>query len=545
MKNHSLAGPLVVLLLLLSMASCSEFLDINEDPNNPTAVPLNQLLPSTQLDISNAVGTSSGGLSSITMSYMHQIVQRGNHNDYGVTGGDFGVVVPWNNFYTKALTDLKVIIDQGTEEEAWHYVGVAQLLSAYSFSVAVDIWGDVPFEEANRGAEIPFPNYDSGADVYAALFPLIDEAIVNLERNSSSSPGTEDLIYGGNIANWRKFGNSLKLKLYTQTRLVNDVSTEVSALLANDDFIDASSDFELQYGTGVSPNSMNPGAFQETTRGGANYYVSPFFYEIMTGQSTFFPTNVYSGISDPRVPYYFFNQLGSGHPNGTTAQNPTSYRDGNFVSIYTFSFNIDPNEGFDQGISQSICGLYPLGGRYDDGLGGIIALTTNPGEVNGALDVPQRMLTHYADLFNRAELALTGVSGEDARALFEQGMRASFDKVNEVAAGASAPAIDGADINTYITEIMALYDAAADDGKLEQIITQKWIANFGYGVDPYNDFRRTGYPVLHNGNTDNLNITVQTRQHPFSFPHVINDLQVNPNAPAQRNVATDRVFWDR
>lgn len=532
------------LLLVLTLVSCSEFLDINEDPNNPTDVPLKQLLPSTQLDITNGLGSSTSGLSSITMPYVHQLVRRGNHNDYGVTGSDFGVVVPWNNFYTKALTDIKVIIDKGTENEDWHYVGVAQLLKAYTFSVMVDVWGDVPFDDANLGSEVPFPAFDDGESIYDGVLLLIDEGIANLERSSGASPSAEDLFYQGDLTRWRRFGKSLKLKMYNQMRLVRDVSTEVNALIAEGDLMQSGGDFEMQYGTSVSPNSQNPGANQEMTQGGANYYISPYFYEIMTGQNSFFPTNIYSGINDPRVPYYFFNQLGPNHPNGTTAQNPTSYRDGNFVSIYNFSFNIDPNEGFDQGISQTVCGLYPLGGRYDDGLGGITSLTSNAGEVNGAMDVPQRLLTHFSVLYTQAELAQAGVSSGDARSLFEQAMRASFDKVNEVAGNASAPSISGADINSYVNQVLALFDGASAQGRMEHILTQKWIASFGFGVDAYADYRRTGFPVLHNGNTDNLNITVQTRQYPLSFPYVTTDLQVNPNAPGQRNVATDRVFWD-
>ena len=532
------------LLVVLTLVSCSDFLDINEDPNNPTEVPLNQLLPSAQLDITNGLGSSTSGLSSITMPYVHQLVRRGNHNDYGVTGADFGVSVPWNNFYTKALTDIKVIEDNGTAAEDWHYVGVAQLLRAYTFSVMVDVWGDVPFTEANLGAEVPFPAFDDGEAVYDGVLALVDEALANLERSSGNSPSSDDLFYQGDLGQWRRFGKSLKLKMYNQMRLVRDVSTEVNALIAEGDLIQAGGDFEMQYGTSVSPNSQNPGANQEMTRGGANYYISPYFFEIMTGENTFFPTNLYSGITDPRVPYYFFNQLGPDHPNGDQPENPTSYHEGNFVSIYNFSFNIDPNEGFDQGISQTVCGLYPLGGRYDDGRGGIISLTSNPGEVNGALDVPQRLLTHFALLYIQAELALTGVSSGDARALFEQAMRASFDKVNEVAGNASAPTLSGAEIDGYVNQILALYDGGSQQERLEHIITQKWIASFGFGVDAYTDYRRTGFPVLHDGNTDNLNITVQTRQYPLSFPYVITDLQVNPNAPSQRNVATDRVFWD-
>ena len=75
-------------------------------------------------------------------------------------------------------------------------------------------------------------------------------------------------------------------------------------------------------------------------------------------------------------------------------------------------------------------------------------------------------------------------------------------------------------------------------------MTQKWIASFGYGIDAYNDYRRTGYPLLHDGNTDNLTITVRTREYPLSYPWKTDDLSVNQNAPAQKNITTFNVFWD-
>ena len=75
-------------------------------------------------------------------------------------------------------------------------------------------------------------------------------------------------------------------------------------------------------------------------------------------------------------------------------------------------------------------------------------------------------------------------------------------------------------------------------------MTQKWIASFGYGVDLYNDYRRTGFPLLHDGNTDNLNITSRTREYPMAYPWITDNLEINPNAPAQKNVANYHVFWD-
>lgn len=528
----------IILAGLAVFSSCEDFLDINTDPNNPTEAPIDLLLPNIQVSTAEYMGISTHGLSNITSTYMHQLTQRGvETNDYGFRGSTFGVSAPWIQLYRKPLTDIEELLDQATTLEAYHYVGIAQINKAYIYSVLVDLWGDVPFHEANLGSENTAPRYDDDEEVYNEVLNLLDQGIANLRRESTILPGSDDIIYGGDNDQWIKFANTLKLKLYNQARLAWDVQTEVKNLLNNEPlFTSINDDFELPYGTSAAPENRNPAYVQEWAPGGSYYYISPYFYEIMQGKSTFFETNPLENIQDPRVPYYFYNQI---DPAEEKPENPPAYFDPatGFLSIYTFSFNIDPNEGYDQASSQTVAGLYPVGGRFDDG-SGVDANFNGPG------DVPQRMLTYHSSLYTRAELAWAGISDENAMDLFEEAMEASFAKVNEIASNAGAPEISEEDIDDYIDDVLALYDAADNQGKLELIITEKWISSFGYGIDAYNDFRRTGYPVLHDGNTDNLNVTVRGRDFPVAFPYEVDDLELNPNSPSQRNVTSDRIFWD-
>jgi hypothetical protein len=333
------------------------------------------------------------------------------------------------------------------------------------------MYGEVPYYDANKGSEVPYPAYDDDEAIYQEVFALLDEGIANLAKSSTLSPLNDDIFYGGGplaIPKWRKFAKTLKLKLYNQTRLVWDNSSEINALLSGGDLIDEGEDFEFQYGVNIAPDNRNPAYTQEYTPGGAYNNISPYFYEIMMGINTFFPENIYMGIQDPRVPYYFYNQLAPGQP----AENPTAYKNGEFVSIYMFSYNIDPNEGFDQSSSQTLVGLYPVGGRYDFGTGG-------PANFNGVGDLPQRILTYFQLKYIEAELALTGVSNGDARASFLEAMNASFDKVNEVAANAGVPSLDQDDIDDYVNAILALYDAANNEVKLEHILMDSKFWLFG------------------------------------------------------------------
>lgn len=546
MKSKKIKSILAVVALMGVLSACSDFLDINQDPNNPTDVSLALLLPYSQTSIVAAVDNTAGGLSSHTQTVIGQYTQRGFLNDYGLQPNDFAIAISWQQFYVEAITDLNLIINKGTQAESWHYVGIAQVMEAYAFSVAVDLWGDVPFSEAGLGSENPFPNYDNGADVYAGIFALLDAAVVNFGKDAPAV--TSDLFYDGDPDQWRKLAKSLKLKLLNQVRLVQNVSAEATALASEGDLIlDIDDDWELAYGTSISPENRNPGFVQEWTAGGQFYYINPHFFEMMRGTDSFFPGgNIFLGISDPRVPYYFFNQLPTA--DDAAAQNPCAYcpsKSGTpFLSIYAFSFNIDPNEGFDQGRSQTVPGLYPIGGKYNDGAGGQAsnASALTAGQVTGPGNTPQRLLTSFQTKYTLAELALAGVIPGNPRVYLQDAITDSFDKVNEVAALGSAPSLSATAINNYVNAVLAVYDGGGSE--LQVIITQKWIASFGYGIDSYNDYRRTGFPVLHDGNTDNLGVTTRTRNFPVSFPHELQDIITNPNAPSQRVISVDRVFWD-
>jgi len=128
-------------------------------------------------------------------------------------------------------------------------------------------------------------------------------------------------------------------------------------------------------------------------------------------------------------------------------------------------------------------------------------------------------------------------------------MRASFAKVNEVVADYDAktqdtpPEISDEDIDTYITTVLSRYDAGDNDKKLEIIMTQKWIASFGFAVDAYTDYRRTGYPLLYDPNTDNLSFTNASKNFPTILPYSANEVELNPNVQ-QQNPTQTKVFWD-
>jgi hypothetical protein len=261
--------------------------------------------------------------------------------------------------------------------------------------------------------------------------------------------------------------------------------------------------------------------------------------------------NPFADISDPRLPYYFYNQLRA----GAAAQNNHSYKEGSFVSIF-FADNGSNNSG-DQSSSMTKIGLYPCGGKFDDGNGGAVSANTGNGVA------PVKLITFHALKFILAELALTGETTGDAKALLKQGLDASIAHVNTVAAKQTGVAqISAANRDAFTTAVLAKYDAASEAGKLEIIMTQKWIGNFFSPEDAYTDYRRTGYPTLFNpantadpGYGVNPTVTVNSPARvpiaPIaSFPRSLyypttSETDLNPNLAQKTDLSAKFIFWDK
>ena len=561
---------------LLSGTGCKKYLDVNKNLNNPTQVPVSGLLTSAERSIGRSLALNDG-LSAGLSVYMHQQTTREAPDQYGMTGGNFRIEYPWagngTNGYTGfygALKNLNVVISQGTAENRFKYVGMAKILKAFSFSQMVDVWGDIPFSEFDQfKAGITQPKFDDDATIYPQLFSLIDAGIADLNNTAlnASVPGSDDVIYNGNVSRWIKAANTLKLKLYTQERKVVNVSAQVTALLAAPTtLINATNEmFVVPFGPLGATDDRHPG-YGDYTSSQRGQLVSPWLYEIMKGYSPLFGgtfTNLLAGLVDPRLPYYIYNQNAKGFTG--PAASPTEYRDNEFITLYFGS--IGPNRNFAQQNFQSLWGIYPVGGKYNDSLGGVAASASGTGAA------PQRLITYADRLYLEAELINAGVvtTGVE-RTVFQNAVTESFKQVDFVITNYVKPAqtvpvlATQASVTNYITGVMAKYDAATTaTRKLEYIMTEKWISSFGSSVDQYTDYRRTGYPILFDpGNTamapggfvqppvngnpvkkpqDPVQVAALNK-FPLSLPYPQTELELNSNAPPQKtNPITVKPFW--
>lgn len=546
----------IVLLAMLTLvfSSCEDWLDVNEDPNNTQEGRVDLLLPAAEVSVFTYFsGFKGASIGSTLGTVTHQIVDAGN--EYKITSTDFSIDQSFATINSGALTDIEQIIRIGTADDDMKYVGIAKILKAYIYSVYVDVWGNVPFSEAIKMPEIMFPKYDKGETIYPELFKLIDAGLADINKDSKGSTvlADNDVIYGGDTDKWIKLANSLKLNMYNKIRLHPSFDTAAKAalvkLVADDNFIDASSAFELQYINSMTPENRNPMYVSEYGNPDATaYYISPWFYGAMKakpGYISFLNTDTDADLVDPRTEYYFYRQTDKTKDN-TVKEDKIDFYDGinNFYSVRFGSHNTSKkSSGFK---NYTALGVYVCGGKFDDG-------TLEPGDdskasLKGSGIAPVRLLSAHDISFIKAELAQTGNITGDAKALLTNAIEEAFAKVNAVSAldkGGITP-IANADRDKYITAVMNQFAGK----ELEIIITEKWIAGFGNPLVSYNDYRRTGFPKLYDPNNDDAmfpvdgDLTYTSYGFPVSMPYGNSSITANKNADPQRTISSDKVFWD-
>jgi hypothetical protein len=216
----------------------------------------------------------------------------------------------WNSMYVNVIHNIEQakaafpVNFQGTAGALRNDLDIADLLEVYSYGELVATFGDVPYTQAEK-TTIPFPKYDDAATIYTDLLMRIDTCIAGLNVNESAM-GSNDLIYGGNIAQWVKFAASLKLRM--------------AMLLADVDPTTANTKVNEAITTGVFQSNSDNAVFSYDPASPTNS--NPIWQSIAySGRHDFVPANLLVstmvGWNDPRLPYYFtqFNgEYSGGNP---------------------------------------------------------------------------------------------------------------------------------------------------------------------------------------------------------------------------------------
>ena len=454
----------------------------------------------------------------------------------------------WGFAYMEEFKNLNAMFDIATQQKKYIHLGMGKVLKAYTLITLVDMFGDIPYSEANKGLDNTNPKADKGRDVYNAALALLDEAIADLNKViAATAVPTNDLFYNGNATKWKTLAKTLKLKAYIQTRLVDpSVKGKIAALLTENDLIDTEAeDFVFQFSSkNAAPDSRHPKFINNYAGSGAKDYIGNYFMWTMI---------VEKGITDPRRRYYFYRQtLDITSLDPTTLQftipclfraYPSHYPAGTPYCLVDNGY-IGRDHGNAEGIGpdnflRTTFGVYPAGGKFDDSQGTARKATDG---ARGAGIFPI-WLSSFTE-FIKAEAALTLGTTGDPRSLVESGIRKSFSKVFGYPAtvGVTVPASrvpSQATQDGYVNKVKSLYDAAAsNDDKLDVVMKEYYIALWGNGVEAYNNYRRTGKP-------SNMQPALQPVPgdfiRSFFYPSVYVDLN---KSQTQKPGTLVKVFWD-
>lgn len=539
---------IVLFTLFLVIFSCETTdLDVNENPNSatPESADVDLLLNGTLLDFSKWVSEEDddnrygfeAGMRAVRMLHMY-----GPLYENAFEPGDFDDV--WRQAYSGVLIDVKNIKALASQNDLFHHIGVAQILESYTLTTLVDYFGDVPYSQGLQGDSGVFnPSVDDDQELYNTALSLLDEAITNLETSTSASLGSvSDLFYDGDTAKWITLAKTLKLRIYNNTRHVDESASlaGINALLLDGDLMTTSSeDFNVVFGTNnTAPDVRHPQYVNNYENSPSGEYMSMYFMNLMVS------------TDDPRTRYYFYRQvdefpeanaqgifdlpcLAESYPSHyTPGVDPfcTSIGDGYWGRIHGDAQGLPSDEN-----KITTWGTYPIGGKFDNDSFTAVGATSG---MQGA-GIQPVMLSSYA-YFMRAEAALELGTNDSDVEMLEDGMRASFSKVVnfDVTTLDDSLAASATDIDDYVADVLAAYSTATDEEKLNIIMTQAFIASWGNGVEPYNNYRRTGMP---------LNIQPTQSSAPgafirsFKYPSVAIDN--NTNISSKPNQAV-KVFWD-
>jgi Starch-binding associating with outer membrane len=298
-NNLKFKSQIIVLTIsCIVLGSCDNELNINTDPNNPTKVPVATLLSASEVSLGYTLGGDGTRMpASIVQHYAGHRGQPLDYQLYDITSASTDGL--WTSMYD-VLFDLKDIENQSTKLNDVVYVGISQLLQAHAFSILTDNFGDVPYSESLLGSANITPAYDKQEAIYNSLLSLIDKGIANVNLNTGTKPTTADIVYGGNIMKWTKFGNSLKLRLLNHlskknpTQALTFLQTNPALIITNAD------NAQLKFVNNAA--SANP----------------IYQFDILSGRkdnavcSTL--VNKMKTLTDPRIPKYFKGVANSSSP---------------------------------------------------------------------------------------------------------------------------------------------------------------------------------------------------------------------------------------
>lgn len=454
---------IVAITGMLMFAGCSNFDDINTNPNTPTKVSASLLCTNIILSVTKYQGADSKAY--ITDNALPKYVAYANEGQLGtqynfITNSSFGSMT--------VLPDIDKMVEFAQGDPAENsYKGVAHFIRAYTFYLLTMKMGDVPYSEANQGASGNFkPKYDFQKDVFLGILNELEQADTNFSEGATFAG--DPTPFAGDPTKWRRACNAFELKvLMSLSNKTGDADLQVQQRFMA--IVNANMLLEntTQY-LGLDYNGVSKHPLYSTN-------------DMFTGRTILSTTVVdnLKALNDKRL-FYFGEPAQAQTIAGLSAADANAY-----VGVNTAIDYAGLNATYATGTYSKINLRYQIDQASE----------------------PRRMLTYAEQQFILAEARIRGwINTGTAQQYYETGVKAALTNImNSNATYAHGNAITQSDIDGYFTGEAAF--AADQASQLKQVWMQRYLLNFLMDADTsYFEYRRTSYPALAVDPATSLNV---------------------------------------
>lgn len=415
--------------------SCEENLsDLNINAKEPTSVEPEVLFTYGQFNLVKQMVTPeyNFNVDRFWANYLTQTTYIQESN-YDASNRDVGGSI-WDNIYTECLYELadakRIIrskeITPALEPEKANQLAQIKVMEVFAYQYLVDNFGNVPFTEALDINNVT-PKYDEGSYIYSAIADSLQDAIASFDPTAEGFSSSADILYGGDIEAWQMFANSLLLKIGMRLADVDAAKAQTLVTAAvNGGLFESNADNAVYAFIESQPYTNPIYDYFVVDKRASDFVVTQFFIDML------------NDLSDPRMSYFFDENIATGYKGGVY---------GGLGNSYTNLTHIDPN----------------------------IVVATFPGTI----------MDYSAISFYLAEAVERNFISGDAAEYYEEGIRASFE----------AWGLSSAEADEYLAQPSVAY-VTADGTYKEKIGLQKYIASFNQGHEAWTEARRLDAPVL-------------------------------------------------
>lgn len=518
--------------LSLSLASCSDYLDVNENPNSATAANPSLVLPQA-IVTSASIASSYNNYGAALGGYLANaggFAGFGSFISYSFTTSDYSGL--FGISYTN-LKDYEYVFRQTLTPTDVYFHAASRTMKVFIYQKLVDTYNDVPYSDAVKGSNSVTPKYDKASDIYKALILQCDSAIAEITAGQARSvspvalTANTDPLFKGDMNSWKKFANTLKLNILVRAQKSSDLTAVVNS---------GFSTFNTTIGVLADDAIVNPGYIKQDGR-----------------QNPFWNTYAYpatsitvQGSGRSRIPTKWMLTFYNGSKLVDNNRADVIYRGGSAITAVN-------QLGNETSVPNS-----PTG--FPAWFTGATTTTESLGVLKGPSQGAPLMLAAEAQ-FLLAEARLIGKVSGSAQTSFDAGIVASFNYLyknsSDILASGKNPSVDAfayQNSNAAATlGYLANYGLAASDAqRLQAIITQKYIAvNMVNSDAGWNEYRRTGYPAIVNGSANGtqtfaslVSTSTATDKLPTRVLYPTTEFSYNPaNVPSGVTAFTSKIFW--